>query len=401
MVAKTRNGMVLAARLLEESAAIVGLRESSDAHPFALMTSAGLLAGDGLPAIAIRRDYRSQHSDRERGHRLFISFSMQDVVLLRALGIPVAPSLGLSEANGDDLQQLLSSCEINDSQHASAAGIASQPAGNATVSSAPNPHQSDRPTLGQNRAEPFKMSGPDNQPDGLECGGARPELELEFGADNSLELVLVAWSPALLDLELPEGFTAVAARFLDLGRYRGIDIANIAAWRPTREELTRIRFCLDLGEVSAAADALRSSAIESLFALNIAPGKRGRVVIGAADYVQLVSQLEALVRADHDSFDPLALKEMRLRLDAVVECDLVGPLIEKAMATDDPLDRNLMITGGGLARWLHRQAPFIGAGFAQSTSAGARHDMNVAETDFATYLKAAAQFRAIYRDLKR
>ena len=158
---------------------------------------------------------------------------------------------------------------------------------------------------------------------------------------------------------------------LDIGRYLGVDTSSIAAWRPTPDELARIRFCLDLGHVSAAAEALHRRN-DSIFVLNVAPGQRGRVNAGAADYGLLVSQLEAFARVDHESFDAIAFQAACRRLEEVVECDLVGPLLERAMETNDPLVRNLLVTSGSLAKWLHCHAPFLGGALAPPTDAGAR-----------------------------
>lgn len=75
--------------------ALLALRAAGSNAVLDLMTSRGCIARRSLPAIAILRDARTAQLLQHRSRPLCVSFSLPDVVLLRALGVPATLGTGL------------------------------------------------------------------------------------------------------------------------------------------------------------------------------------------------------------------------------------------------------------------------------------------------------------------
>src|SRR5439155_940334 len=80
--------------LCDPRAVIVALRPSPAMPPFELLTAAGCLSGRTLPLLASLRDSVTEWG-RKKIHTVFAVSQIEDVALLRALGVPATLSSGL------------------------------------------------------------------------------------------------------------------------------------------------------------------------------------------------------------------------------------------------------------------------------------------------------------------
>jgi len=367
--------LVLADVLGQESKAIVALRDSPSAPPFDLLASAGLLVDNSLPAIGMLRDYRLLQRTQAEAGCIYVVFSLEDLLVMRVLELPVTLASGLSHTNVHQwwlLQSAYHWKSIGDQDNNACdtdRAVGTQPSTTNMVSPQTEPAES--------RDDAAAALPPD----------ANPAVG-RGGTENCppIELIFAAWSPGQLAEETPRLCTRVAKHFLDLARHLNADVSNLAAWRPTAHELERIRFCLGVGDVSAAAAAMRKSASDSVFALDVTLG--AAIMADSNDYWTLLRRFETLQSARPEAFDPAALEIARSRFHATSDARLVAPLFERAWKEPDPLKRNRLMALGHLARILNRTAPVLGDGVA------------VELRDLERYAKAVDQFNKLCKELE-
>ena len=104
------DGMVLNAALVGAAQGVVALRATPDERPFALLTAAGILPNEMSPLAAIMRDHRTRSLLRARGSVLYAVFTIEELILLRAWGLPAVLAADLFYPVTARLSELASAC---------------------------------------------------------------------------------------------------------------------------------------------------------------------------------------------------------------------------------------------------------------------------------------------------
>ncbi len=97
---------------------ILALRATAEGQPFDLLTDLGT-ARRRLPLYAAVQEHFVAEGIKERGF-LLATFSFQDLLALRAVGMPTALALGLEQFTPDSLQQFRSIFGVTGPNHIAA-----------------------------------------------------------------------------------------------------------------------------------------------------------------------------------------------------------------------------------------------------------------------------------------
>jgi hypothetical protein len=294
------TGLALSEWLAGDGRAVIAMRNSADAAPYALLTGNGSLPHGHVAALAVLDDEPTHRCLAHSRRRFFLAFTIEDAMLLRALNLPAATTTGFERVTVEELSLLAGMCAA-------------------------------------------KVPVP-------------PETPVE--SDLLVELVLVGCSPTELSLLQPGKLVATAERLLALEWHNGIDLSHVAVWVPTPNELARLQFFVRDRNLVAAAEALQRSTEDSLFRLDAVCGD-----LSIGTHAGLIEARHRLCEAlDMPGMDrePAHLAQLRRLYDAAVDGDIVRPMLERAAASEDPSRRSLEIALAEQSGLILKHLPFVG-----------------------------------------
>lgn len=308
----TDDGVLTLARsLCDCEEVILVLRGPEGNVPFDFMLNGGCLSQRMLPICALLGDRRMRRFFAERGRPLCVTFSMADAAMLLRAGFPSAVAAGLSPAKGDDLEMLRRCFQLDAHDE--------------------RPSNADF-LLTQEPGEPGCLLA-----DVLQDPEFRPP-----------EVRVVAWSVDQLNLSQPEELPALIDHFVNLEQYMGFSFEDFRLWRPSQDDVDRIRFCLEhgcLGDVqNALLQSLDESTSELICSMPTRPTKNLREAFG--HFRSLLCQPDGSKVQEN-----LAWQDC----EQAVQRELIDRLVERATAMDDPVERTYCLTAANVAQLAHAQ----------------------------------------------
>jgi hypothetical protein len=354
--------------LVDPECGVVALRGGPGRDPFCLLTARGCLPRrpSGI-AVAFKDAWTRAQAER-RG-QLFAAWRIGEVALLRALGLPATLAVDLTRGglrglhHLDDrfaMQALTTPPELVE-ELARTLELARRSAGGkvapavAPDGKAPGP----APT---NAGDPA-MTGLD-QPSGAAGaldGAAAPAADDAVASDRPRAarpaLVLVAWSPLGPTAAPPPALAPAVAHLRDARRYFGFEFAGIEAWRPDDDFLANLRFRLTFRDRSAVRELLEEASGSVDFE-ELAPG--GADGPAPPGYAAALGELAAALAENQPrSGRSDRMKKATAVYEAAVQRELIGPLVDWALASGDPIVKNTGVQVAAVARQLHALAPLL------------------------------------------
>ncbi len=218
---KGKKELIVNPVLSEPFSQILPVRASAQSEPCDLLTGDGTASGR-LPLRAALDDHLVQEQIQEAGF-LCITFSMQDMMALRAVDVPAAPAKGLEQISRETLEDFCIALgleapdgSVQFSNHSAATLPLAAPVQEGVV------HNEQLPCVPLTAMAGSNDSAP-----------ARPRL------------FLVGWSPSGLSRHRPGELNGVLRTLTNLGDALGIDLDDLFLWRPSHAQLRRIAYCLD------------------------------------------------------------------------------------------------------------------------------------------------------------
>ena len=345
------NGIEMNPALVGSAKSVIALRSAAEEPPFGLITDAGTITGQPSPVLAILRDARTRELLSSTNSPLLLAFSLQDVVMLRALGLPATAACDVPTHSVNALNQLASACGWDGATDVDAlVAQTEQPptelqesAASSVASVEDDVHAAATAHLGPT---------PDTVTPAASCGTADHP---EHAGQELIQLALVNWSPARLTLDEPLECGELVSRLLDSERYLGIDMSHVAVWRPRHEVLGAIRYAIAMDSSDLIQRMLSQSLDDSLFAVQTLATSPTR---GSTPFSVALGDLQRCLT----SADNCTVERQRAisAFETAVELELVSPLREQALASPDPLERNIGVMVAGMFQSVHLQGPYVG-----------------------------------------
>jgi len=306
---------------------ILPLRASSQGDPFDLLTSDGAVSGR-ISACAFLDDHRVQKGIQKTG-LLCLAFSIEDVMALRAVGLPAALANGLEQFTRESLKEFCSCLALESPADVSVHGSKQHVA------------------LPVTSAAPLKACSVQGDKAKLPSDPTADKASADNLSPPRPRLFLVDWLPSQLTLCHPEGLDGVAGSLINVGKCLDVNLDDVFVWRPTTADVRRITYCLANGERKDVRKAILASLRRSSQLLGLTQGETDEPV----SLLEARARLrEALLRPGGKSGE----RRRRLRQhQEAIDNALVRPLLEQAAAEFDPMRSSQLAALAGINQMLH------------------------------------------------
>jgi hypothetical protein len=171
----------------------------------------------------------------------------------------------------------------------------------------------------------------------------------------------------------------------------------VLAWAPPAESVDNLRFRLELRDAELVRELLGASLMGLVDFGRLCPGA-GPPPPGYAE--AQAGLLAALAQCRHGGSFPDEVRRAAAAYEAAAQRELVGPLLEWALASDDPAVRAAGAELANAAGLLHRMAPLLAG--TPGARLGWAPGVPAWEAElFRQYLALVSRFGGLLRDLAR
>jgi hypothetical protein len=327
--ADNNGGLKLSTRLESPGKPLVFLYPGFGDGPSAVLTSRGMLGGRRFPVTAAFNDVATRRA-LSSAKELLIAFSLEDVAVLRAIGLPATVAFGM-ERLSSSRTAMLRLCENCSWESCS-------------------------PWLFPPSDPP--PGGPQPAPELSSPGEPRTRYSPDHGAPSeSLPLILVGWSVAEVRHTEPTQLKPVLAQLGELEKHLDIKNMDIGIWNPSPTSWERLCFHLKHRFHEGAAADMHENLAENCW--DPPSGESGE----PAPPVDLVTALTNYRKALGDAKRGRCSSEDRQRAEDIfherLEQELLLPL--RSAAGGSPGARNSQAFLVGVSGLAHRLMPLIEA----------------------------------------
>jgi hypothetical protein len=300
--------------------AVIALRPRPEGPPRYLLTARGCLPRARWPIDVVLQDAWTVRRLLRVGV-LFAAMRIWEVALLRAAGLPATLATGISRLGTYRLGQLDGRFGCQDFV----------------------------PPRG-----PPAAAGEDGGPNA--AGGAPPR----WPGRSGVTLALLGWSPLALTPEPSPALAHAVAHLAAARRHLGLPLEGVTAWRLSPRDIDNLRFRLRFRDPRLVRELLQERA-DSLvdferLAGPAAPGQGPP----EAGYVAARAELLAALADDRAAGHQAHRVRRAMRIyEEMVQRDLIGPLEEWALQSDDPVVRNAGTQLAAVCGLLHQMSPLL------------------------------------------
>lgn len=322
------NDFVLCDELLNPDSDLLIIRDEATGRVAEVLSQNGPLSGD--PAVftcAARGESLEVVNVDNDGPFIFAAFTLEDVAVLRACGIPATLANGLPRLSPDDVDRLCAQFHI---------------------------------PKGESLRRNESVNGDESCAD-----TAQPALSDAVPVDNVAEeqivLVLVGWRPAEISDSVPESLPVVADYFRQLERHMEIEPnQSIRVWQPSEEDVERIQFFVEHRD----KERLREAVLDSLYG-DLYPLQQFATTEQTQEQeLDLLGALRELQRAALEPGSGMSVKRKCNKAWQRVEQQLnhyfFESQVEQALRIPDPLERSLRLTAAITSRQAHVTGVLLG-----------------------------------------
>lgn len=285
---------------------------------------------------------------------MFVAFDVGHVVMLRACGLPATLAVGLDDLPLEQVDQFCESFDLG--------GFKSDREIVRDEIAEENGNQSEyHPDDPIRRMMQTMMNDDDN-------GGGQTTSSSAANPPNVLaepiraQLVFLGWTPWELSNAVPLKLKAVVDFLQQLQRFMDVQLHDIGLWEIDEETLERLRFIKARRSTAIFKQALLDAA-EDIGAGLVHFGKEKPLAIGPPnDYATALARLHEATSAGGRTGlpGPDQKKEAWRDVQRLLNQQVVGPVRELALASNNPVERNLLMGFAELSNVFHMQTVVIG-----------------------------------------
>ncbi len=351
-VVKEGEAVTLALGLTGDASFVV-LRDANTHQPYELMTHAGCLAEDARPIFEVLRDDCTQRLLEQGAGDLLVAFDLEQVVMLRACGLPATLGVGLDNLPPEQVDQFCESYGLG--------CFKSDLAMSREQIAEEDSNQSE-----YHPEDPIRRMMNDIDDAGTrETATSHAANSMETAEPIQAQLVFLGWTPLELKNAVPVPLKAIVDHLHQLERFMGVDLHKMGLWEVDDETLERLRFFAARRSLKFFKEALLDAA-ENIGASIVQFGRERPLAIGPpADYVTALARLHESSSAERRNGlpGPDRRKEAWRDIQRLLDQQVVGPVREFALAASNPVERNLLMGFAELSSVFHMQAVAMGERF--------------------------------------
>jgi len=177
---------------------LVALRREPTAAPFDIVGDWGTLRGDTLPVLAALGDGETLHALADLNGSLLVAPDIDDMIILRSLGLPATTASGLTNLNAEQLRRMQTA-------------FGWKPCCHRNLPPSVVPDRPPTPTDGESQDDDGET-----EPEAAADGPSLETLVCALGAAHP-ELILVGFQLGQLSVEPPPGLAQVVESLASLG----------------------------------------------------------------------------------------------------------------------------------------------------------------------------------------
>lgn len=330
--------------------AIIVMRDPKTNEPFELLTKAGCLSPGSLPTLEILCDHRTQRMLKQSDGDLFVAFEIEDVVILRACGLPATLAVGLDDLPLEKLDQFCESFSLSCLK--SERCVSREEAESEHKDqSAFHPDDPIRRMAMDLKRDQSVSSSPSSTVAG-------PDLRAQ---SSPAQLVLIGWKPSELSVDVPSELKAVVDHLDQLNRFMRVEVYEIGLWQVDEERVEQLRFIAERHN----ADCFETALLDALDEIDVSIvhfGKKKLVQGPPADYPTALTRLQegALSDGGLGFPGPDQRKDAWSDVQRLLNKQIVNPLREAALTMGDPVQRTLLMSMAEISNVFHAQTALVG-----------------------------------------
>ncbi len=327
----------------------VVMRDAVTHEPYDLLTVIGCLSATALPVFEIMRDGHTQQLIEQGNGDLVVAFDLKQVIMLRACGIPATLGVGLDNLPLEQVNEFSDLfCQ------------ASFPSGGKTPSEIGEGrgHQAECNVDDPIRSMMRKMHN--DNPASMEQAASPADSSTETLSAEPFraQLAFLGWNPAELSNVVPPQLKAVVDYFQQLHRFMNVDLYDMGLWEVTEETIAKLEFIAARKSAAIFKRALLETA-ENINADVMFFGKEKPATLARPnDYPAAVNRLSEISSSEEGSRlpGPNQKNEAWRDVQRLLSQQVVGPVRELALATSNPVERNLLTGFAELSNVFHMQS---------------------------------------------
>jgi hypothetical protein len=353
---------------------VVPLRAQPAEPPFDLLVADDTVTGR-LPVCAALHDGALQAAIEKTGC-LLVTFSIEDLVALRLAGLPAITAAGLPNLALEALDDFCKSYGLRESAN--------------STNSSPDVGGSEE-TESEGLSPTDAMSQQDSHAPGATPGTG----EAALSPSAPPRLVFVNWKPSTLECTSPEDVEQLRQRFRQLETFLELSLEDMFLWTPTQEDIDRVRFCLQAATLEDVQTSLHESLEQRLVEITSVDDEPP---VASKELIDVMNRLRRSLRRRGNRN---RVKRHWAEFEAKFGKLLVTPMIQRALAENDPALRTYLFAIAEINQIIHPAAEVVSASLARRiASHGVRRAGSTLKAEIDPLLKLFAVLRKLLKEGK-
>lgn len=314
---------------------VVILRDRQTGQLVDMLTAEGSVFEEGLPIFSALAGECLLLLPDSMEQDVLVAFSIEDLAVLRACGIPATLAAGLEQMHPADVDRLCATFSLYREK--------SRRLAEAELAEKKEPRESEARR------------------------GSEPQLP-EHAALRKRP-VLLGWSPAALDVSPRAGFNVVLNHLREFQQHMGIELAEVYAWAAAPQDIDRLRFLGGYQDIELTREALLDSLYDGQQSLKNLGKEKGCEAMVACDLPSAVLRLrEAMLPNPLDLDGGERQREALRQVQRLLHEQVVGPMMREAMEGDSATERAIGLAAAQLLQMFLTQSVVINARMAETFS---------------------------------
>jgi hypothetical protein len=354
ILAAAEDEAVALAPALTGIASFVVMRDAVTHQPYELLTREGCLSGEALPVFEILRDGRTQHLMENGTGELFVTFDLEQVVMLRACGLPATLAVRLDDLPLEHVDRFCESFGVTCSR-------SDRIVSREEIEDEQRSQSEYHPEDPIRRMMRDRMNG-DGGDAGKAANCSAPSSAEGSAIPIKAQLVFVGWTPVEISNAVPLRLKPVVDHLYQLQRFMGVELHDIGLWEVNDETIERLRFIAERSSSAIFKEAMLDAA-ESSGASIMQFGKgKALAIVPPNDYTTALARLVGCSSEEGGNRmpGPNLRNEAWRHVQRLLSHQVVGPLRELALASTNPIERNLLMSFAELSNVFHLQSVVMG-----------------------------------------
>ena len=356
---------------------LVIIRANQTGPVIDMYTDEGSVFEEDLPIYTAPTSESSMLGLESEQHEILVAFSIEDVAVLRACGIPATLATGLDHLHPAKVDRLCKTFGLDRQKSSRITELELDEDEGKKDGGAAGAEQFERSPAAAGDGHDHDL---DTDHSGQEQTASEANTTQSSGGDfPGRRLVLLGWSPAALDISLPAGYTAVLKFFKELAQHMGVIFLDSYVWEPTPEDIERLKFLMRYEDVAIVKEAIWDNLYEKTFEIGPLGKEEDQPLIVPKDLPAALFMLREAMLNDRKSDSDVAARQRHAlqQVERLLYEQVIYPMMEEAMDTPAGAERAMRVATGQLLQMFLAQGVVVNARIMEAISGKGTDDPGI------------------------